>query len=129
MTIFLPCRAGSQRIPQKNTKDFAGIEGGLLKVKLKTLLQVDSVDTIVVSTNDPEVIAVAESFENNKIVIDIRPEHLASSEASTDDVIKYVPTIIKDDHILWTHVTSPFISVSIFEKAASIICTSTGPNT
>ena len=40
MTIFLPCRLGSERIPQKNTKDFAGIKGGLLKVKLNTLLPV-----------------------------------------------------------------------------------------
>jgi CMP-N-acetylneuraminic acid synthetase len=117
MTIFLPCRLGSERIPQKNTKDFAGIKGGLLKVKLNTLLQVSSIDTIVVSTNDAEVIHVAKSFKNKKIVIDVRPEHLATSSASTDDVVKYVPTVIKDEHILWTHVTSPFISVSTFEKA------------
>lgn len=117
MTIFLPCRSGSQRIPKKNTKDFAGIKGGLLKVKLNTLLQVSRIDTIVVSTNDHEVMAVAESFGSKKIIIDVRPEHLATSSASTDDVVKYVPTIIKDEHILWTHVTSPFISISTFEKA------------
>ncbi|MHA7059240.1 acylneuraminate cytidylyltransferase family protein [Aquimarina sp. M1] len=117
MTIFLPCRLGSQRIPQKNTKDFAGVKGGLLKIKLNTLLQVSGIDTIVVSTNDPEVIAVSKSFKNKKISIDIRPDHLATSSTSTDDVVKYVPSIIEDNHILWTHVTSPFISVSTFEKA------------
>ena len=117
MTIFLPCRLGSERIPQKNTKDFAGIKGGLLKVKLNTLLKVPAIDSIVVSTNDTEVINIAKSFKNEKIVIDIRPERLATSSASTDDIINYVPTVIKDEHILWTHVTSPFISVSTFEKA------------
>ena len=33
ITAFLPCRKGSQRIPDKNVKPFAGIEGGLLKIK------------------------------------------------------------------------------------------------
>ena len=117
MTIFLPCRLGSERIPQKNTKFFAGVKGGLLKVKLNTLLKVSGIDTILVSTNDAEVMAVAKSFKNERIIIDVRPEHLATSSASTDDVIRYVPTVIKDKHILWTHVTSPFISVSTFEKA------------
>ena len=117
MTIFLPCRQGSERIPQKNTKFFAGVKGGLLKVKLNTLLKVSGIDTILVSTNDAEVMAVAKSFKNERIIIDVRPEHLATSSASTDDVIRYVPSVIKDEHILWTHVTSPFISVSTFEKA------------
>ena len=117
MTVFLPCRLGSERIPQKNTKDFSGIKGGLLKVKLNTLLNVSAIDSIVVSTNDKEVIDIAKSFKNNKIVLDVRPEDLARSSTSTDDVVKYVPTVIKAPHILWTHVTSPFISVSTFEKA------------
>lgn len=117
MTVFLPCRLGSERVPQKNTKDFAGIKGGLLKVKLNTLLNVSAIDSIVVSTNDKEVIDIAESFKNKKIVLDVRPENLARSSTSTDDVVKYVPTVIKAPHILWTHVTSPFISVSTFEKA------------
>ncbi len=117
MTVFLPCRAGSQRIPQKNTKDFAGIKGGLLTLKLNTLLSVATIDKIVVSSNDSEVIEIAKSFENTKIVIDVRPEHLATSETSTDDLVDYVPTIIHDEHILWTHVTSPFITKDTFEQA------------
>lgn len=117
MTIFIPCRSGSERIPNKNTKNFAGVKGGLLTIKLNTLLKVSCVDTIVVSTNDPKVIDIVESFNNNKIVIDKRPEHLSSSSTSTDAIIDYVPTIIKDEHILWTHVTSPFISAFSFDKA------------
>jgi CMP-N-acetylneuraminic acid synthetase len=33
-TIFLPCRSGSERVPEKNTKPFAEVEGGLLTIKL-----------------------------------------------------------------------------------------------
>ncbi|WP_405607763.1 cytidylyltransferase domain-containing protein [Polaribacter sp. Asnod1-A03] len=110
MTVFLPCRAGSQRIPNKNTKEFAGVEGGLLQVKLESLTKASLVDKIVVSTNDQKVIDIAESMNHKKIVIDVRPDHLAQSSTSTDDVVDYVPTIIEDEHILWTHVTSPFIT-------------------
>lgn len=117
MTIFLPCRSGSERIPNKNTKDFAGVKGGLLAIKLNTLLKISKVDSIIVSTNDPKVIDVAKSFNKRKIIIDIRPDHLALSSTSTDALINYVPKIINDKHILWTHVTSPFLSVSTFDKA------------
>ncbi|WP_405565504.1 cytidylyltransferase domain-containing protein [Polaribacter sp. Asnod6-C07] len=110
MTVFLPCRAGSQRIPNKNTKEFAGIEGGLLEVKLRSLINATLVDKIVLSTNDQKVIDIAEAIPHKKISIDIRPEHLALSSTSTDDLVDYVPTIIEDEHILWTHVTSPFIT-------------------
>lgn len=117
MTVFLPCRAGSQRIPDKNTRTFAGVEGGLLAIKLSSLLKTMGIDKIVLSTNDPKVLAIAASFEDEKLIIDHRPDHLASSSTSTDDLVNYVPGIISDEHILWTHVTSPFISTETFEKA------------
>lgn len=110
ITVFLPCRAGSERVPFKNTKPFAGIQGGLLVIKLKELLKIELVEEIVLSTNDPLVIEIAKGMKSNKITIDIRPEHLATSSTSTDELIKYVPEIIKKGHIMWTHVTSPFLN-------------------
>lgn len=117
ITAFLPCRAGSERVPHKNTRPFANIQGGLLALKLNHLLACDSINEIVLSTNDDEVIKIAESLSNNKIVIDIRPEYLATSSTSTDDLVKYVPSIIKEGTVLWTHVTSPFIDESLYKKA------------
>ncbi len=116
ITVFLPCRAGSQRIPKKNTRSFCGIEGGLLRIKLKQLLDIKMVDQIVLSTNDDEVIDIAKGI-SDKINIDIRPEYLASSSTSTDDLIKYVPTIINEGHVLWTHVTSPFLTEAHYQQA------------
>ncbi len=119
VSVFLPCRAGSERVPKKNTRTFAGIEGGLVKIKLNQLIACASVDEIILSTNDDEVIQIAESLSNNKIRVDRRPEHLATSATSTDDLVKYVPTIITEGEVLWTHVTSPFIDVNIYEEAIS----------
>lgn len=116
ITAFLPCRSGSQRVPKKNTKTFAGVEGGLLTIKLKQLVRVSLIDRIVLSTNDPEVIAIGKSIDKS-IIIDERPEHLATSETSTDDLINYVPCVIKEGHVLWTHVTSPFLTSQMYELA------------
>ncbi len=115
VVAFLPMRKGSQRVKNKNIKDFSNIKGGLTFIKISQLLKSTMIDMIVISTNDEEVKSIALSFDNDKIVIDDRPELLASSETSTDDLIKYVPSIVKDCIILWTHVTSPFVTENIYD--------------
>lgn len=109
ITAFLPCRKGSQRIPDKNIKPFSGIEGGLLKIKIDQLLQCKKIDRIVLSSNDERILEYAESLNEPNIVIDHRPDHLGSSSTTTDSLINYVPSLIDEGHILWTHVTSPFM--------------------
>ena len=116
VNIFLPMRAGSQRVPKKNTKTFSGIEGGLCRIKLEQLIKCHLVEIILVSTNDPEVVEISNAFNSKKIKVLLRPDELSSSSASTDDLIKYVPEIMPDGHILWTHVTSPFISSDIYSQ-------------
>ncbi len=110
--VFLPCRKGSERIPNKNTKDFAGVKGGLLKIKLDQLINITHLDSIVVSSNDDFVLDFASTYKDSRIRIDERPEHLGASSTSTDDLIRYVPSIITTGHVLWTHVTSPFLDES-----------------
>ncbi len=116
VTCFLPCRAGSERVINKNTRQFAGIEGGLLRIKLNQLVSCDHIEKIVLSTDDQKVIDVAKLF-GGKVKIDIRPPELATSDAKTDDLVRYVSTIISDPHILWTHVTSPFTNETLYSKA------------
>lgn len=118
VTCFLPCRAGSERVKNKNTRQFAGIEGGLLKIKLDQLIRCSLIDTIVLSTDDQKVIDVSKPY-GNRIRIDNRPSELASSDASTDDLIRYVGKIISGPHILWTHVTSPFTGEDIYTRAVN----------
>ena len=117
MKVFLPCRAGSQRILQKNTRDFAGNKKGLLGHKLEQLIRCDEIDGIVVSTNDPEVMSIALSMSSAKITIDNRPEDLCSNNASTDQLIKYAVSLFSDEHFLWTHVTCPFFDDTHYAKA------------
>ena len=119
ITAFLPCRKGSQRIPNKNIKNFAGIEGGLLKIKIDQLLQCKKVDRIVVSSNDTRVLDYANILKNEKLIIDHRPDHLGSSDTTTDSLISYVANLVDTGHILWTHVTSPFMNSHDYDNLIS----------
>jgi CMP-N-acetylneuraminic acid synthetase len=116
VNVFLPMRAGSQRIPKKNIRDFANIKGGLCKIKIEQLLSCDYVDCIYVSTDDPEVLEISKCFNSDRIKLSIRPRCLATSETSTDALIKHVPEIIFEGHVLWTHVTSPFVTPHIYDE-------------
>ena len=117
MRVFLPCRKGSERVPRKNVRAFAGETRGLLGIKLAQLLSISSVDEIVLSSNDDDVFDVAEHYNDGRIRFDRRPEALASSSTSTDSLIEYVPSIISEGDILWTHVTSPFCDAPVYEDA------------
>lgn len=117
LTVFLPCRAGSERIPQKNIKPFGGFPYGLFEIKLNQLLSIPSVNKIVVSTNDSSVIDYIKNTNHTKVQPDIRPESLCTSQTTTDELIRYVPTIIDSEHILWTHVTSPMCDAPVYEEA------------
>jgi len=120
ITAFLPCRKGSKRIKNKNSREFSGILGGLTTIKLWQLINCPEINTIVVSTNDPEVITNARKIGERspkEIQIIKRPEHLCRSDTSTDSLIQYVPEVIKNGIILWTHVTSPFINENVYSRA------------
>lgn len=112
VTVFLPCRAGSERVKEKNTRAFAGKSGGLLAIKISQLLSCREISKILVSTNDDVAISIVNKIhdEDRRVELIRRPEELCGSHSSTDDVIKYVPTVIEYGPVLWTHVTSPFVT-------------------
>ena len=115
---FLPCRSGSQRVKNKNIKKFHKYKFGLVELKLKQLLKVKEINQIILSTDDLKIIRYARNLRSNKIKIDIRPKKLASSKTKTDDLISYASKLFnKDDHILWTHVTSPFFDEKNYRDA------------
>lgn len=115
INVFLPCRKGSQRVPKKNIKEFAGFKNGLIEIKLKQLLECKKIDKIYLSTNDEEILEYTESLNQNRIVLHKRAEYLSSSETSTDELVSHVLELIPDGEVLWTHVTSPFLNANAYD--------------
>lgn len=120
IVAFLPCRRGSQRVKEKNTRPFAGIAGGLTQIKIEQLLTCAAIDAIVVSTDDAKVAEIcqaAAAHHSKPVEVLERPAHLASSETSTDELIQYVSEIISEGIVLWTHTTSPFVDETVYGEA------------
>jgi len=123
-TLFVPCRRGSQRVPDKNTRPFAGHPGGLLGVKLDQLEATRGLDTIVVDSNDPLVLERARARQRTwgrgagaaALEVHERPDHLGRSDTTTDDLIAYALATVGGDELVWTHVTSPFCGAASYER-------------
>ncbi len=116
INVFLPCRKGSERVPKKNIKPFVDFNNGLIEIKLKQLINSKHIDTIYLSTNDDEILDYAKSLNNEKIVLHKRIEELSSSQTSTDDLVAHALDLIKEGDILWTHVTSPFLTSEVYDQ-------------
>ncbi|MCZ4257764.1 acylneuraminate cytidylyltransferase family protein [Sulfitobacter sp. G21635-S1] len=116
VNCFLPCRKGSERVPRKNIKPFAGFANGLIEVKLRQLIGAKGIGKIYLSTNDEEILDYAATLGSDKIVLHKRCEELSSSQTSTDDLVAHALELIGDGDIMWTHVTSPFVSAASYDS-------------
>ena len=118
IAFFLPTRKGSERVKNKNTRPFAGSEGGLVENKIKQILATKYIDEILFSSNDEKCIAVAEKYQkDSRLKIISRPDELCLSTTNLQDLICYVPTITDAEHILWGHVTTPLAGADIYDTA------------
>lgn len=120
IAFFLPTRKGSERVVNKNTKPFAGIEGGLVENKVRQLLETKFIDEIIFSSNDETCVAVAEKYKDSRLKIVERPVELCLSSTNLQDLICYVPTITDADHILWGHVTTPLCGAKEYDTAIQL---------
>lgn len=118
---FVPARAGSERVPHKNTRPFAGFAGGLLELKLLQLSQVSRLSSIIVSSNDPAVLEYAALFSkerDSRVEPKERPEEYGMGTTSMETFIKdYIAHLSSDETMLWTHVTHPFVRADTYDRA------------
>ena len=115
--MVIPCRAGSSRVREKNTRPFGPKGESLLEIKLRQVLQLDFVDEIILSTNDPLCVAVAREVSESRVTVDRRPEELCRDSTNLSDLILYFGSIVTGHHFLWTHVTSPFFGSDAYARA------------
>ena len=119
VAFFLPARKGSQRVKNKNTRTFAGIEGGLLANKLRQLIATERIDEIILSTNDEECLRIGREYaaQSSRLKVIERPDELCLDSTNLQDLICYVPSITDAEHILWGHVTTPLADAATYDQA------------
>lgn len=121
IAFFLPTRKGSERVKNKNTRLFAGMEGGLVENKIKQILATKHIDEIIFSSNDERCMEIADKYSyDSRLHIIPRPDELCLSSTNLQDLICYVPTVTDADHILWGHVTTPLAGAEEYDKGIEI---------
>lgn len=122
LTVVLPCRAGSERVKNKNTRPFAGFSGGLLELKLTQLAAVNELTEIIISTNDPVVSEFAAGFsaeQDSRVTVIERPDELGRSSTPMSEFIQYLGGLRGEGTMLMTHVTHPLLNSESFGQLIS----------
>lgn len=114
---IIPARAGSKRIPHKNTRHLCGRP--LLQYSIEHAMAAKEIDRIVVTTDDPAAAKIAEAM--NCDVIE-RPEHLASDYSSTHGAVVHALEKYKDkgkfpDYVIMLQPTVPIRELSTISES------------
>ena len=109
---MVPVRAGSTRVPNKNTRKFANTS--LLELKLKVLKNVSEINQIIVST-DCDI--AAEIAHKQSIKVQRRSKYYAGSDVTNDQHWLHIAKTTPGDIVFLAQVTSPLLRVSSIQKA------------
>jgi CMP-N-acetylneuraminic acid synthetase len=114
ITALLPMKAHSERVPNKNIKNFCG--RSLYHAVLTALLQSEYIDKVVIDT-DSDIIK-EEALKNfEKVVIIDRPKEIQGDFVSMNDIIAYDLKQTEGGHFLQTHSTNPLLQTSTIDLA------------
>jgi CMP-N,N'-diacetyllegionaminic acid synthase len=109
---MVPVRAGSIRVPNKNTRPFG--DTNLLQLKLSLLNQLSGITKIIVST-DCEM--SAEIACKSGATIQWRDSYYAGSEITNDQHWFHIADTTPGDIVFLAQVTSPLLRVSSMQAA------------
>ena len=117
ITAVIPARGGSRGIPRKNARLLNGKP--LIEYAIEAALGSTMVDRVCVSTDDPEIRAIA---ERRHVQVISRPVDLASSEATLDQVVFHASEVlasdgIESDIIVTIQPTCPLITARTIDRA------------
>jgi len=115
ITALLPMKGNSERVPNKNLKNFSGTP--LYHKILNSLLASKYIDNVVVNTDSQNIQKdINDNFKENVIVIE-RPDELIGDFVSMNKIIDYDINKVQSDFYLQTHSTNPLLKTETIDKA------------
>ena len=119
---IITARGGSKRIPHKNIKDFCGKP--IIAYSIQAAKQAGCFDEIMVSTDDPEIARIAESY-GAKVPF-MRSAENADDFSTTRDVVKevlaqYAAQGIRFEYACCIYPTAPFITGERLHEAMKLL--------
>ncbi len=121
IVAVIPARGGSKGVPRKNLRRVGGVP--LVGRAIAAAQATASVDRVVVSTDDPEIAAVANEWGAQVVE---RPSALADDAASSESVLLHALGVLQDegvdaDILVFLQATSPFIDPLDIDIAVELI--------
>ena len=114
ITALLPMKAHSERVPNKNIKNFCG--NPLYHAVLSTLLKSEYIDKVIINT-DSDIIKKDAPKNFERVVIIDRLKEIQGDFVSMNDIIAYDLKQTGGEHFLQTHSTNPLLTVETLELA------------
>jgi N-acylneuraminate cytidylyltransferase len=114
VVVLLPMKGNSQRVPNKNMKDFAG--NPLYHAVVDEILKSKYISKIVINT-DSEMIKNDIQKNYPDVFVINRPKELCGDFISMNDLIKYDINQFHDQHFLQTHSTNPLLKAETIDEA------------
>jgi len=114
----VPARKGSKRLPGKNMLKIAGKP--LVQWSIEAALRSCSVDRVVVTSDDDEVLALAKKLGAEALQ---RPTHLATDMATTFDTVAHAVTSLETlpDYTVLLQPTSPLRHAGHVDEAIELL--------
>lgn len=115
LKALLPMKGNSQRVPNKNMRDFDG--SPLYHAIVKSLLASKYIECVVINTDSETIAKDAKEIFGDKIIIIDRPTEIQGDFVSMNDIIAYDLIQLDGEHFLQTHSTNPLLKTETIDKA------------
>jgi len=115
ITVLIAVRGGSQRVPRKNIRPFAG--SNMLTLKVQQALRLKGINDVVVTSDDDEMLKIAKDLGATAAP---RDPFYASSTVPMGDVYVHLASTLDCKDILWTPVTSPLVKDKTIQNCIDI---------
>ena len=115
VTLLLPMKGNSERVPNKNLKMFNGKP--LFHIILDKLINSKRINQVIINTDSNLIADSAISTYKDFVHIHKRPENIQGDFVSMNKIIEYDLNNSDSDIYIQTHSTSPLLTVKSVDSA------------
>lgn len=114
ITALLPMKGNSERVPNKNIRNFNG--NPLLSYALNALDSSKYIDKIIINTDSDNIAEIGKRL-SNKVLIHNRPKEIMGDFVSMNEIINHDVLKSGGEHFIQTHSTNPLLKTDSIDQA------------
>ena len=112
---IIPVKGNSERIKRKNLRKFANTS--LFELKLKQLKKTKKFDSFIVSSENKNILKLA---EKNGYNTHLRDPYYSTNKVPMSEVYSYIASEVKADYVAWINVTNPLVEHIHYDRAIDL---------